>query len=127
MALDTNIKTQLQNYLQLLKEPIELVASLDDSAGAQEMLALLEELASMSEKITLSRDDSARKPSFSVKRGALHKEATQPVDICFAGIPMGHEFTSLVLALLQVGAHPLKLEVEKIAQIAALEGEFSFA
>ena len=126
MALDTNIKTQLQNYLQLLKEPIELVASLDDSAGAQEMLALLEELASMSEKITLSRDDSARKPSFSVKRGALHKEATQPVDIRFAGIPMGHEFTSLVLALLQVGAHPLKLEVEKIAQIAALEGEFSF-
>jgi alkyl hydroperoxide reductase subunit F len=126
MALDTNIKTQLQNYLQLLKEPIELVASLDDSAGAQEMLTLLEELASMSEKITLSRDDSARKPSFSVKRGALHKEAAQPVDIRFAGIPMGHEFTSLVLALLQVGAHPLKLEVEKIAQIAALEGEFSF-
>ena len=126
MALDTNIKTQLQSYLQLLKEPIELVASLNESVGAQEMLALLEEIASMSDKITLSRDDDARKPSFSVKRGVTHKDAEKQVDIRFAGIPMGHEFTSLVLALLQVGAHPLKLEAEKIAEIAALEGDFYF-
>ena len=126
MALDSNIKTQLQNYLQLLKEPIELVASLDESAGAQEMLALLEEITSMSDKITLSRDEHARKPSFAVKRGANHRDAAQSVDIRFAGIPMGHEFTSLVLAILQVGGHTLKLEAEKIAAIAALEGDFSF-
>jgi alkyl hydroperoxide reductase subunit F len=126
MALDTQIKTQLQTYLQMLKEPVDLVASLDDSAGAKEMLALLEELAGMSDKISLSFDEHARKPSFSVKRGAAHKDAAQAVGIRFAGIPMGHEFTSLVLALLHVGGHPLKLEAEKIAQIAALDGQFAF-
>ncbi|MES2014145.1 MAG: alkyl hydroperoxide reductase subunit F [Pseudomonadota bacterium] len=126
MALDTTIKTQLQTYLQMLREPIELAASLDESAGAREMLALLEEVASMSDKITLVREDNARKPSFAVKRAATHKDAAKDVGIRFAGIPMGHEFTSLVLALLHVGAHPLKLEAEKIAQIAALEGKFAF-
>lgn len=126
MALDTTIKNQLQTYLQMLKEPIELVASLDEHASSQEMLALLEEIASMSDKITLIHEDDARKPSFAVKRGGTHKDAAKEVGIRFAGIPMGHEFTSLVLALLQVGAHPLKLEAEKIAQIAALEGKFHF-
>ncbi|MDP3678165.1 MAG: alkyl hydroperoxide reductase subunit F, partial [Methylotenera sp.] len=126
MALDSTIKTQLQTYLQMLREPVELAASLDESTGAKEMLALLEEIASMSDKITLTRDDDARKPSFAVRRAATHKEAAKAVGIRFSGIPMGHEFTSLVLALLHVGAHPLKLEAEKIAQIAAIEGKFAF-
>jgi len=126
MALDTTIKTQLQTYLQMLREPIELAASLDESAASKEMLALLEEIAGMSDKITLIREDDTRKPSFAVKRGTAHKDTAQEVGIRFAGIPMGHEFTSLVLALLQVGGHPLKLEAEKIAQIAALEGKFHF-
>ncbi len=126
MALDTTIKNQLQTYLQMLREPIELAASLDESAGSKELLALLEEIAGMSDKITLIREDDARKPSFAVKRSSAHKDAAKEVGIRFAGIPMGHEFTSLVLALLQVGGHPLKLEAEKIAQIAALEGKFHF-
>ena len=126
MALEPNIKTQLQTYLQMLREPIVLAASVDDSAGAKEMLELLEEIVSMSDKITLMQEEDARKPSFAVKRGAAHKDADKAVGIRFAGIPMGHEFTSLVLALLHVGAHPLKLEAEKITQIAALEGEFAF-
>ncbi len=126
MALDTNIKTQLQTYLQMLREPIALVASLDESAAAKEMSALLEEIASMSDKITLVHGDDARQPSFAVKRAVAHKDAEKEVGIRFAGIPMGHEFTSLVLALLHVGAHPLKLEAEKIEQIAALEGKFAF-
>lgn len=126
MALDTTIKAQLQNYLQMLREPIVLAASLDDSAGAKEMLALLEEISAMSDKITLTHEEDVRKPSFAIKRAATHQDAAKPVGIRFAGIPMGHEFTSLVLALLHVGAHPLKLEAEKIAQIASLEGKFAF-
>jgi alkyl hydroperoxide reductase subunit F len=90
------------------------------------MLALLEEITGMSDKINLIRVDDVRKPSFAVKRGAAHKDVAKEVGIRFAGIPMGHEFTSLVLALLQVGGHPLKLEAEKITQIAALEGKFNF-
>jgi len=126
MALEAGIKTQLQTYLGMLREPIELVASLDDSAAAQEMRELLEEIASMSDKITLTNGDDARKPSFAVKRAVTHKNADQSVGVRFAGIPMGHEFTSLVLALLHTGDHPMKLEDEKIAQIAAIEGKFHF-
>lgn len=126
MALETNIKTQLQTYLQMLREPIVLAASLDETPAAKEMRELLEEIASMSDKITLTMEDDARKPSFAVKRGATHTEAHKAVGVRFAGIPMGHEFTSLVLALLHTGGHPMKLEAEKIAQIAAIEGSFHF-
>ena len=59
MALDTTIKTQLQTYLQMLREPIVLAASLDDSAGAKEMSALLEEISAMSDMITLTHEDDA--------------------------------------------------------------------
>ena len=126
MALESNIKTQLQTYLQMLRQPIELVASLDQTASSNEMKELLKEITSMSDKITLNFDDNARKPSFAVKRGAHHTEASQAMGVRFAGIPLGHEFTSLVLALLHAGAHPMKLEAEKIAQIAAIEGTFNF-
>lgn len=126
MALDDTIKTQLQTYLQMLREPIELVASVNDTPAAKEMQDLLVEITSMSEKITLNFDDHERKPSFAVKRGAQHTDGQQSSGVRFAGIPMGHEFTSLVLALLHTGNHPMKLEAEKIAQIAAIEGEFHF-
>jgi NADH-dependent peroxiredoxin subunit F len=126
MALEASIKTQLQTYLQMLREPIVLAESLDNSAGASEMHDLLTEIASMSDKITLIQEDNARKPSFAVKRGAAHSQAQKAAGVRFAGIPLGHEFTSLVLALLHTGGHPMKLEQEKIDQIASIEGEFHF-
>ncbi len=126
MALEENIKTQLQTYLQMLREPIVLAESLDDSAGARDMHDLLVEIASMSDKISLMQDDNARKPSFAVRRAEAHSQAQKAVGVRFAGIPLGHEFTSLVLALLHTGGHPMKLEQEKIDQIAAIEGEFHF-
>jgi alkyl hydroperoxide reductase subunit F len=126
MALDVTIKAQLQQYLQMLREPIVLAESLDDSAGATEMHDLLVEITSMSDKVTLMQEDNARKPSFAVKRGDAHSKASQLVGVRFAGIPLGHEFTSLVLALLHTGGHPMKLEQDKIDQIAAIKGEFHF-
>jgi alkyl hydroperoxide reductase subunit F len=101
--LDANLKTQLKTYLEKVSNPIEIVASLDDSAKSQELLALLNDIATLSERVTVieRRGDEARKPSFSI--GNPGKET----GIRFAGIPMGHEFTSLVLALLQVGGHPV--------------------
>ena len=126
MALDATIKAQLQQYLQMLREPIVLAESLDDSAGATEMHDLLVEITNMSDKVTLMQEDNARKPSFAVKRGDAHSKASQLVGVRFAGIPLGHEFTSLVLALLHTGGHPIKLEQDKIDQIAAIKGEFHF-
>ena len=119
--LDANLKAQLKSYLERVTQPIEIVASLDDGAKSQEMLALLQDVTSLTTLITLKTDgDDARKPSFSINRPGAD------ISLRFAGIPMGHEFTSLVLALLQVGGHPSKASVEVIEQIRALKGEFSF-
>jgi len=118
--LDADLKTQLQAYLEKVVHPIELVASVDDSEKSQELLALLQDIESMSPRISLRRADGARKPSFSIDRLGTD------VSVSFAGIPMGHEFTSLVLALLQVGGHPSKAAPELIEQIQNIEGEFVF-
>ena len=119
--LAANIRTQLETYLQKLEQPIELVASLDDGAKSAELRELLREIASLSPKIALREDGAdARKPSFTV--GA----AGQAARVAFAGIPMGHEFTSLVLALLQAGGYPPKVEAAIIEQIRNLQGEFRF-
>ncbi|MGF6094074.1 alkyl hydroperoxide reductase subunit F [Pseudomonas sp. 18175] len=119
--LDANLKAQLKSYLERVTQPIEIVASLDDGAKSQEMLALLQDVVSLTTLITLKTDgDDARKPSFSINRPGAE------ISLRFAGIPMGHEFTSLVLALLQVGGHPSKASVEVIEQIRTLKGEFNF-
>jgi alkyl hydroperoxide reductase subunit F len=120
--LDANLKTQLKSYLEKVSRPIEIVASLDDGAKSQELLALLNDIATLSERVTVTerRGDNERKPSFSI--GEPGKET----GIRFAGIPMGHEFTSLVLALLQVGGHPVKLDDAVIEQIRSLDGEYQF-
>ena len=119
--LDANLTAQLKAYLEKVTQPFEIVASLDGSAKSTELQNLLEEIAGMSDKITLRTDgDDARKPSFSLNR------IDGDISLRFAGIPMGHEFTSLVLALLQVGGHPSKLGQDVIEQIANLEGEFNF-
>lgn len=119
--LDATLKTQLKSYLERVTQPIEIVASLDDGAKSQEMLAMLRDIDGLSARITLHEDGSdARKPSFTINRpdGSVH--------LRFAGLPMGHEFTSLVLALLQVGGHPSKASAEVIEQIRSLKGEFHF-
>ena len=119
--LDTNLKTQLKAYLEKVTQPFEIVASLDDGEKSQELLSLLQDIVSLSDKITLKTDgDDARKPSFSLNRIGGN------ISLRFAGIPMGHEFTSLVLALLQVGGHPSKTAPEVIEQIKALDGDYRF-
>ncbi|GAB1458453.1 alkyl hydroperoxide reductase subunit F [Thauera sp.] len=120
--LDANIKTQLKAYLERVTQPIEIVASLDDGPKSKELLELLHDVAEQSKLITLveRRDDDERKPSFSV--GPRGGEAR----VRFAGLPMGHEFTSLILALLQAGGYPPKVEAEVIEQIKALDVELNF-
>ena len=120
--LDTDLKTQLQSYLGKVIRPIEIIASVDDSAASREMLALLSDIASLSDQITVSErsDSNPHTPSF-----ALNSPG-HDIHLRFAGIPMGHEFTSLVLALLQVGGHPSRAAQELIGQVKALEGEHRF-
>ena len=120
--LDNQVKEQLKNYLAKLVNPIEIVASINDTEKSREMTALLQDIAELSTKITLieKADDDRRSPSFSINR------PDGGVNLRFAGIPMGHEFTSLVLALLQVGGYPPKVEPDVIEQIKNLDGKYEF-
>ncbi|AHE56462.1 alkyl hydroperoxide reductase subunit F [Sphingomonas sanxanigenens] len=119
--LDANLKQQLKAYLGNITQPIELVASLDDSDKSREMLALLEDIAGLSEKVAVVRTDGdKRTPSFMIRRVGTD------IGVRFAGLPMGHEFTSLVLALLQVGGHPSKAAQELIQQVKDLDGDYAF-
>jgi NADH-dependent peroxiredoxin subunit F len=114
--LDANIKQQLKTYLQMLRHPIELVASLDNSEAAGQIEQLLGEIKDCSDKVSIRLDGAhAMRPSFSVAK--VGEEGR----VRFAGLPMGHEFTSLLLGLLHVGGHPPKLDAEVIEQIKNLQ------
>ncbi len=120
--LDDQLKSQLSAYLERVQQPFELVASLDDSETARDMRELLETIQSLrSDKITLRTDgNDARKPSRSACSAWRHQ---QPA---FCRPALGHEFTSLVLALLWTGGHPPKVEQDLIDQVKALDGDFNF-
>ena len=120
--LDANLQSQLKTYLERVTRPIQITAHVDDGAKSQEMLELLNTLSTLSTQIRLDvrRDSSERTPSFALTTPG------QDIHLVFAGLPMGHEFTSLVLALLQVGGHPSKATAELIEQVRNLEGEYRF-
>jgi len=119
--LDAAIKNQLAAYLEKLQAPIELVASLDGGEPSRQMREMLADIAALSPRVSVREDGAdARRPSFSVGR------LGQPARIRFAGLPMGHEFTSLVLALLQSGGHPPKVDAALIEQINAIPGSHRF-
>ena len=119
--LDTQMKTQLQAYLQNLRAPIRLIATLDGSEKSAELRELLQEIAELSDKVSVDESGSdARKPSFMVTKEGETR------GVRFAAIPMGHEFTSLVLALLWTGGHPPKVDAEVLEQIKSLDADMKF-
>jgi alkyl hydroperoxide reductase subunit F len=121
--LDAALKTQLQGYLDHVKLPFEIVASLDNSSSSDEMRELLEQIAGMSDKITLRTDGvDTRTPSFLLRRTGT----AEPQSLRFAAIPLGHEFTSLVLAMLWTGGHPPKVEPAQIDAVKALDADLDF-
>ena len=120
--LDADTKAQLKSYLQRATQPIEIVASLDESKASVDLQSLLRDITDSSPLVTVteSRSDNLRKPSFSINRPSENHGPR------FAGLPMGHEFTSLILALLQVGGYPPKVVEDVLQQIRALDGDFEF-
>ena len=120
--LDPALRDQLQTYLTNVRVPIELVSSLDDTAKSTELAELLDEIAGLSTSVTHVRDGGGdtRRPSFRIVRTGTD------VQVAFAGIPLGHEFTSLVLALLHVGGHPPKVDEAVADQVRALTKPLHF-
>ncbi|MCP5326231.1 MAG: alkyl hydroperoxide reductase subunit F [Oceanospirillaceae bacterium] len=119
--LDTSLKQQLKTYLQNLKRPVQLVVSLGNDAKSAEVDALAQEIAELHPAVNYRRDDNAssRKPNMQIlgENGSVMN---------FAGVPLGHEFTSLVLALLHTGGHPIKITPEQVEQIKSLQGNYEF-
>ncbi|ERN51614.1 alkyl hydroperoxide reductase subunit F [Alkalihalophilus marmarensis] len=120
MLLEADVKAQLNEYLKLLEGDILLKVSAGDDSVSKDMLALVDELASMSSKISVRQAELERTPSFSVNR------IGEETGVTFAGIPLGHEFTSLVLALLQVSGRAPKVDQSVIDQIKNMDGEYHF-
>ncbi len=120
--LDANMKAQLAAYLERMTQPVEIVASLDDTKASADLRALLKDIADSSPRVTVTetRGGPHRTPSFQINKPGQNNGPR------FAGLPMGHEFTSLVLALLQVGGYPPKVEQALLEQIRALDGDFEF-
>ena len=118
--LDANLKKQLDTYLQNIVSPIEISVSGDNTAKSTELMALATEIRQLSSQITVKEVAATRSPSMGIA------PAGQAPRVSFAGIPLGHEFTSLVLALLHTGGHPAKVTAELQQQIRDLEGEYHF-
>ena len=122
--LDDALKAQLSQYLEYLRRPIRVTATLDDAAGSADMREMLADIAAASSKVEVvvedAKGDGVRRPSF-----AIHLPGEAP-RVRFAGLPLGHEFTSLVLALLHVGGHPPKVADDVLAQVDALDGRLHF-
>jgi alkyl hydroperoxide reductase subunit F len=110
--LEANIKQQLEQYLALMEGDVVIKVSAGDNA---EMAELVNEIASMSNKITVEQAVLARTPSFQIGER-----------VTFAGVPMGHEFTSLIMALLQVSGRKPKVDDKVIDQIKNIRGDYTF-
>jgi len=120
--LNVSLRSQLQTYLRNIRRPVELIVSPGDSQESHEMLAMLNEIASLTDRVTIIEEQQGdeRKPSFSIR------QAGAPAHIQFAGTPTGPEFSSLVLAILQVGGHPVIADHMTIDQIRMLERDYYF-
>ena len=120
--LDANLKSQLQGYLARISQPVEIIASVDGGDKSREMIGLLNDIESVCALVRIDAhgEEAQMRPSF-----ALRRPGAAP-HVRFAGVPMGHEFTSLVLALLQAGGHPPKIDAGMIEQISALHGDLHF-
>jgi NADH-dependent peroxiredoxin subunit F len=114
------LSKQLEQHFKLLKHPVELAAALDDSPRSRQLAEFLDEVAALSELITVTRADDPRRPSFAISRVGTD------VSVRFAAIPLGHEMTSFVLAVLQVGGHPSTTKPEILEQVRQLDGDYEF-
>jgi NADH-dependent peroxiredoxin subunit F len=119
-VLARDLSEQLAQHFRLIRQPVELAAALDDSAKSAQLLEFLTQVAELSDLITLTREEDERRPSFAVVR------AGTDIRVRFAAIPLGHELTSFVLAVLQVGGHPPAVKPELIEQVRQLTGEYHF-
>lgn len=118
--LDAEIRSKLSEYLDLMEGQVLIKASAGEDDVSKNMLEFLNEISSMSGNITVTRETLPRTPSFHISR------TDQDTGVTFAGIPLGHEFTSFVLALLQTSGRPPKIDSNLTGQVKRLTGQYHF-
>ncbi|WP_353420691.1 alkyl hydroperoxide reductase subunit F [Staphylococcus coagulans] len=118
--LNQELKQQLSQLLDLMEGDVVLKASTGSDENSQKVDNLVNEVAEMSSRITVEKADLKRTPSFSINRPG------EDTGITFAGVPLGHEFNSFVLALLQVSGRAPKEEQSVIDQIKSIEQPLHF-
>lgn len=118
--LDANIKAQLNQLLALLEGDLTIQLSVGEDKTSTDMRELVTELATMSSRITVEETTLARTPSFSINKVGSES------GVVFAGLPLGHEFNSLVLALLQVSGRAPKVDEATAKRIQAITKPIHF-
>ncbi|KHD44693.1 alkyl hydroperoxide reductase subunit F [Streptococcus hongkongensis] len=120
MALTQDIKDQLNQYLELLESDIVFQANLGDDDNSLKVKEFLDEIATMSDRISIESLSLTRQPSFKIAQKGKNS------GVEFAGIPLGHEFTSFVLALLQVSGRPPKVDPDLVDRIKSVDQKLHF-
>lgn len=117
--LDNNILEQLKTIFANLRSEIVFDMRYPAGAGgAHEMKEFLDDVASTSPRLTVkSAEADVEAPSFAiVKNGS-------PTGVNFCGIPNGHEFTTLLMAVLNADGQGKNLPDNTLgARIAAVKG-----
>ena len=120
MLLDNDVREKLSQYLQLMENDVLIKVSVADDPASTQMSEFVQELAGLSARIHVEAAALPRTPSFSINK------VNQDTGITFAGIPLGHEFTSLVLALLQTSGYPPKIDASLVDQIKNIKTTLKF-
>ena len=113
--LDQNLKNQLAQYLDMLKTEVTIGLSVTNDEKSNKVRGFVEDVASLSDKINVVEKDLAYTPAFELIGEKDHGQ------IIFAGVPLGHEFSSFALALLQVGGIEPKIDDTTKKRIKAIE------
>ena len=110
--IDQSLLDAVKSYSENMTRPITFVLGSGEHSKRAELIDFLTKIAGTTDKINFdstATDDSLPSP-ISFKVVSHIDSALTDTGIVFSGIPGGHEFTSLILAILQAGGHTLKLD-----------------
>lgn len=113
--LENNLKQQLAQYLDMLKTEVTIGLSVSQDESSKKVKEFVEEVAELSDKIKVEEKELTYTPSFEIKGDFDHGR------IVFAGVPLGHEFASFALAMLQAGGIEPKVDEATKKRIESIE------
>ncbi|MGE6441961.1 alkyl hydroperoxide reductase subunit F [Psychrobacter sp. NPDC078409] len=110
--IDQNLLDAVKSYSENMTRPITFVLGNGTHVKRAELVDFLTKIAGTTDKINFDAEatDDSLPSAISFKVVSHIDGESNDTGIVFSGIPGGHEFTSLILAILQAGGHTLKLD-----------------